>query len=625
MPSYDPAAQPRGLALGSGDGVASAAYDPAAQPRRLALGSGDEVASAAYPAAVRGPAFPALVILTLLWTFALVTLGAVVRVTGSGLGCPDWPTCHGSLVPPLEPTALIEYSHRLAAALTTVLVGLVTAVAWTRQRSRGDVVALATAAAGLLILQVGLGAVSVRLELAEEIVTAHLAVAELLLGAMTLLAVRVTIPARFGRPRVLYVVAAAGTFVLVLTGAHVRGSGASLACLAWPLCDPLLPEGGPLQLHIAHRYVALLLGAVVAWAVVAAWRQRLRGLALAAGALFATQVLVGASYLWTQGSAVAQAAHLAGATAVWCALVALVGASAARAAPAAAPLASAIRDFIALTKPGVLSLLLVTALGGMFLAAGGPPPAGLALAVLVGGALGAGGANALNHYFERDVDELMSRTRARPLPRQRISAEDAFAFGIGLNVAGFVVLALFANLLAALLTLAASLFYVVVYTLWLKRTSAQNIVIGGAAGAVPPLVGWAAVQNDLALPALYLFAIVFFWTPAHFWALALLLRDDYARAGIPMLPVVYGERAAGWGILLYALLTVALTLLLFTTGVVGLLYLVAAVGLGVVFAAFAVQYLRDGRRATARRIYLYSMLYLALLFVAMMLDTSVRL
>src|SRR5207302_9125891 len=236
-----------------------------------------------------------------------------------------------------------------------------------------------------------------------------------------------------------------------------------------------------------------------------------------------------------------------------------------------------VRDLIALTKPAIMSLLLLTALGGMFLAQRGVPPFGLLAATLIGGAAASGGAASLNHYFDRDIDERMRRTRRRPLPAHRVSTRLAIWWGIALNVIAFAVLALFTNLLAASLAIAATLFYIGVYTLLLKRTTAQNIVIGGAAGAVPPLVGWAAITGSLDLSAWLLFAIIFFWTPAHFWALALLISDDYKRAGIPMLPVVRGEEATTWGIFTYALSLVPLSLLLFLGGGLGPLYLVAAV------------------------------------------------
>ncbi len=563
-----------------------------------------------------------LAILSLAWTFVLVVVGVVVRVTGSGLGCPDWPLCQGSLVPPLEPRSLIEYSHRLSAALSATLIAAAALAVWAWHRRDRQIVALATLALALVIAQSLLGAITVWLELPETWVTAHLATAEALLAVLTLLAVRALAPERrLAAPRVLYGMTALAVYLLLLTGAYVRGSGASLACRDWPICLPLLLDPGPVATQLAHRYVAALVGALVVVCALVSWREGRRRLALAAAGLFAAQVLVGGLYLWTAGSALLQGTHLALASAVWCVLVALAGISGR--SPERAERAT-VRDLLALTKPPIIALLLVTALGGMFLAAQGTPPLVPALAVLVGGSLGAGGANALNHYFDRDIDELMTRTRRRPLPGGRVAPRDALAFGIGLVVASFAVLALFANLLAAAITLAAAVFYVAVYTLWLKRTTAQNVVIGGSAGCVPPLVGWAAVSGDLALPAYVLFAIVFFWTPAHFWALALLLREDYDRAGVPMLPVVYGERAAGWAILLYACATVALTVLLYTTRAVGGLYLAVAVALGAVFVGCAAQYVRDARKTTARRIYLYSMVYLAALFVAMIVDTSVR-
>ena len=237
-------------------------------------------------------------------------------------------------------------------------------------------------------------------------------------------------------------------------------------------------------------------------------------------------------------------------------------------------------DYLALTKPPIVMLLLITALGGIFLAAQGDPSLSIVLLVCAGGALGAGGANALNHYLDRDIDELMSRTWQRPVASRRISPAMALTFGILLNLVSFFVLATWVNLLAAALTLAATLFYVLVYTSWLKRSSSQNIVIGGAAGAIPPMVGWVAVTGSLDLPALYLFAVIFFWTPPHFWALALLIQKDYERANIPMLPVVAGRQHTVSQIFIYSAVLVALTLLFATTSAVGLLYLGVAAALG---------------------------------------------
>ena len=286
-----------------------------------------------------------------------------------------------------------------------------------------------------------------------------------------------------------------------------------------------------------------------------------------------------------------------------------------------ASLVRLVNDYIALTKPPIISLLVITAIGGMFVAAQGTPSPLMMLLVCVGGSLGAGGANALNHFMDQDIDSLMSRTRERPVPGHRISPGSALAFGIILNILAFGLLAVWVNILAASLTMAASLFYVLVYTGWLKRTTPHNIVIGGAAGAIPPMVGWAAVTGGLDLPALYMFTIVFFWTPPHFWALALLIETDYERAGIPMLPVVAGRETTVGNIFLYSIVLIALSLIFAATNAVGWVYLGAAALLGSVFLLLAWKLRQDSTASNARKLYLYSLLYLALLFVAMLVDS----
>ena len=283
-----------------------------------------------------------------------------------------------------------------------------------------------------------------------------------------------------------------------------------------------------------------------------------------------------------------------------------------------------IRDYLALTKPRIIVLLLLTALGGMFLAAEGAPEMSLVLAVLGGGALAAGGANALNHWLERDTDGLMSRTSQRPVVAGRVQPLQAFAFGIALNAAAAAILVGLVNPLSAGLTMGATLFYILVYTKGLKRTTPQNIVIGGAAGAMPPLVGWVAVTGYVDLPGLYLFAIIFFWTPPHFWALSLMLKDDYARAGIPMLPVVAGVTETKKSIFLYTWLLPALTVMFFATGSVGLVFLGTASGLGIAFIYYAWRLMREPGIEGAKRLYLFSLLYLGLLFLAVIVDSSVR-
>ena len=279
------------------------------------------------------------------------------------------------------------------------------------------------------------------------------------------------------------------------------------------------------------------------------------------------------------------------------------------------------RDYVTLTKPRIMSLLLVTGAAGMFVGAGGVPDFQLFAATMVGLALACGGASALNHVLDADIDRLMGkRTEKRPVAAGRVTPAHALEFGLTLSGLSFVLLATFTNVLTAVLALVGNLFYVVVYTRWLKRTTPQNIVIGGAAGAVPPLVGWAAATGDLALPALALFAIVFFWTPPHFWALALLIKRDYQAAGIPMLPVVRGERETVRQILLYTLVLIAVTLVPVAFGMFGALYLVAAVALGAAFLWLAWRLRRELVPARAAVLFHYSLAYLALLFVAMAID-----
>jgi len=279
-----------------------------------------------------------------------------------------------------------------------------------------------------------------------------------------------------------------------------------------------------------------------------------------------------------------------------------------------------IADYVTLTKPRVQLLLLLTTVATMEVA--GSPSLGLILLTLLGGALSAGGAGAVNHWYDRDIDVRMARTATRPIPAGRVSPRAALTFGIALAALSFAELSLTVNVLAAVLALSGFLGYVFVYTLWLKRSTPQNIVIGGAAGAVPPLVGWAAVTGSLDPAALYLFAIVFYWTPPHFWALSLLMKDEYAKVGIPMLPVVRGEDETRRQITLYSVLLVAITFLPFAGRLFDGLYAAAAGVLGGVFLWLATRLQRNPDRRAALRLYLYSLLYLALLFAAMVADAK---
>jgi protoheme IX farnesyltransferase len=280
---------------------------------------------------------------------------------------------------------------------------------------------------------------------------------------------------------------------------------------------------------------------------------------------------------------------------------------------------SATRDFVALTKPRIISLLLVTTVASMFVA--GRPTWLQLLLVTLGGYLMAGGANAVNMYLDRDIDDLMARTRLRPIPSGRLTPASVLAFGVALAVGATWLLAQFVNVLTAALALGGFYFYVFIYTRWLKRATPQNIVVGGAAGAFPPLVGWAAVTGSIDLAAIYLFLIVFYWTPPHFWALALLKQKDYSRAGVPMAPVVWGERQTKDQMLWYTVILVAVSLMPVTFGAFGRLYLAGALALGTVLLTAVVRLRRvKAWTAVAHWVFRYSLLYLALLFALMVAD-----
>ena len=330
---------------------------------------------------------------------------------------------------------------------------------------------------------------------------------------------------------------------------------------------------------------------------------------------FLVAIALGGVVAWSGDATWAAALHV-GAAAVALGVALVVVARVLRGE--AAPLASA-RDYVTLTKPRIMTLLLLTGAAGMFVGAQGVPPLGLFAVTMLGLAFACGGASALNHVLDRDIDALMgSRTEERPVASGRVTPEQALEFGILLSAVSFALLASAVNVLTAVLALVGNLFYVLVYTRWLKRSTPQNIVIGGAAGAVPPLVGYAAATGALALPALWLFLIVFLWTPPHFWALALMIKNAYAAAGVPMLPVVRGDRETARQIVLYSIVLVAFTVLV---GIwLGPLYTVSAVALGAVFIVLAVLLRRDLSRARAKVLFHYSLLYLALLFTAAALD-----
>jgi heme o synthase len=368
---------------------------------------------------------------------------------------------------------------------------------------------------------------------------------------------------------------------------------------------------GAASLGAAHQLLSALALPPLVAVLVAAWLGHRR---LVVPALVSIVLFGAAALITVQGLHLAAAAIAFASTLVLTGLVFRGG---------TAPI-GAWRDYVTLTKPRIMSLLLLTGVCGMFVGAQGVPPLGDLAVLIVGLALACGGASALNHVLDRDIDSLMGeRTRARPVTAGRVLPAYALEFGLVLSALSFVLLAGLVNLLTAALALVGNLFYVLVYTRWLKRTTPQNIVIGGAAGAIPPLVGWAAATGDLTLPAISLFLIVFFWTPPHFWALALLIKRNYEAAGIPMLPVVRGERETVKQIVLYSLVLVAVTAVPFVWGTLGIAYLVAALVLGAGFVWLAVQLARHTAPRQASLLFHASLLYLALVFVAAAMDVAI--
>ncbi len=593
------------------------------------------------------------------FTYFLISLGGTVRVNNAGLSCPDWPLCYGKVFTMPDIGALLEQFHRYTASIVSVLVIALTisAIIWARQEKQVLIPALI--APFFLVIQIALGALTVVWKLPPTIIAAHLGTALVIFAMVITIAIMsgTSSPNKEHPQKTRKFVRLAMTnallvYGLLLSGSYVVGSGASLACPGWPLCGtaPSWAIMFHLQdIQMLHRYIATFVGLVLIWTLLSAWRRRSVApgqawIAVTAGVLFIAQSSVGALIvLWNKPTFIA-GLHLALATAVWGCLVvlAVLAARQLRATPQIAEgeseqgseqatpqkevgrVRQTISSYVDLMKPHVTILLLGTTAAAMAIAYQGLPPFGLVLATLLGGAMAAGSANCINCYIDRDIDQIMGRTQRRSLPAGKVQPTQALIFGIVLGLGSFLVLSTFVNMLSAVLAFSAILFYVFVYTLGLKRTSAQNIVIGGAAGAVPVLVGWAAITNTVTLPAIWLFAIIFYWTPPHFWALSLLIQKDYEKANIPMLPVVMGESETRKQIFLYSLLLLAVTMVLFLMHAMGYFYFVAAVALGGIMVYMSVRLLRDDTKKWARTLFWYSNCYLAAIFAAMVIDRVIH-
>ena len=594
----------------------------------------------------------------LAYTVLVILWGAYVRASFSGDGCGrHWPTCQGALIPVPENTKmLVEFTHRLMSGLDFLLV--LAMLIWAlRAYPKGHLVRLgAGLAMAFMVIETLAGAALVLFQwvaydtsVARAVVMAiHLLITLALLGALTVNAywasggpvarLRGQGPVGFA----LYL--ALGAVALLAASGAVTALGDTLF-KAPSLIEGIKQDFSPtahflIRLRVFHPLIALSTGIylLLVAGLVSHLRPHptVRRYASLLVGLFALQLALGVLNLFLLAPIWMQILHLLVADLIWITLVLLVlsafsegvprveaGEGAQAAEAHAAKGKATLMDYIALTKPRVISLLLFTALAALFVAAGGWPGWKPFLAVLFGGYFAAGAANAINMVIDRDIDALMPRTARRPTVTQRISSRSALFFALFLELASFAILLWGGGLLSAMLALAGLVFYVFVYTLWLKRRTWRNIVIGGAAGAFPPLVGWAAATGELAPLAWVLFLVIFFWTPVHFWTLALLIKDEYARAGVPMLPVVAGARVTALQIALYALLTALLSLIPLTLGEAGLLYTLGAAALNAILLAraFALA-LHPEERPMARSLYLYSLAYLAALFLLMTLDRT---
>lgn len=580
-----------------------------------------------------------LLLATVITLFLTTVLGGVLRTVG-GLGaCPDWPLCFGTWMPPLgKATAMVDYFHRMGAALTG-LFGILALIQSLRGDDRRTRVILAILSANLISgLQIPLGGWMHLNNHMGVATAAHLGLA-LMAQALFLFALSAVYKRRippfidlFSPYKRLSLLVMLLTLFTLVSGAMVTVSGATSTCPGWPLCQGWDFSLTPLQwLGTAHRLMVLLTSVSYLLLLTHSWQTQKRKPALltaatAAGILYLSQGFMGAVNVANGYPSALLALHQGTAVAVWSTITIHTTLAGGEQGNPTASLEKkrhgkqVVSDLLALTKPIVVALLLVTTFAGMVIGAKAWPSLNTTFWVLLGGFMAAGGSGAINQFIDRQDDQHMQRTQDRPIPSGRITPGEGLAFGVGLSIASFYIMAAFVNMIAALLTLAGTIYYVLIYSIYLKKTTVQNIVIGGGAGAIPPLVGWAAATGGLNIPSLFLFAVVFMWTPPHFWALAIVRRKDYARANIPMLPVAQGVEKTRRQIFVYTVELVALTLLLPLFGLGGSIYFIFAVALGGWLLSAAWKVLKREGNRFAWRMYRYSSMYLAFLFAALMVD-----
>lgn len=526
----------------------------------------------------------------------------------------------------------------VAAVVLVALLAIVTSViGWRARSDQPRIVRLALITGGLLLAHVLLGALTVSLGWFAFSSVVRLSTSLALVGVLLTIALgsaKEAGPVKASQKlfRRSLITTTIIFYVGMLIGGLVTSMGATGACGSdFPFCNNALLPADPFslaglqQLHRLSVMVVAISLVMLVWKLVEqrwnnAW---LRVMTVVVSVAFIGQMLTGAAFIFLPASTFLAVLHQIFGTSAWAGLLALSliawnVPAVTRPAQQEQGWKQTVNDFIKLTKPGVISLLLVTTVTTMYVA--GTPSLSLVFWTLLAGYLSAGGANAINCFIDRDIDVLMGRTARRPIPSNRINPVHALIFGIILGVLSFVIMAYFVNLLSAALSLFALLFYVVIYTGWLKRTSTQNIVIGGAAGAIPPMIGWTAMTGELSIFPLLLFLIIFYWTPPHFWALALIRRDDYARAGVPMLPVVEGDQETKKQILLYSIIMIIMTLVPTFLGYLSWVYLACAALLAVEHMRYVFRLMKDEANSIAWKMYRFTLIYLALLFCAMVLD-----